>query len=91
MDERTRFEMYYPPFEGAIGAGVGSIMCSYNKVSGVHACASPRILQGHLRRQMAFEGFVVSDWWAVKSSSAAHAGCDMNMPGNNASTSFAGS
>ena len=28
VDERTRFEMYYPPFAGASEAGVGSIMCS---------------------------------------------------------------
>ena len=28
VDERTRFEMYYPPFQGAIDAGVGSFMCS---------------------------------------------------------------
>ena len=27
VDERTMFELYYPPFEGAIKAGVGSIMC----------------------------------------------------------------
>ena len=35
VDERTRFEMYYPPFEGASNAGVGSIMwcVSYNRVS----------------------------------------------------------
>ena len=29
VDERTRFELYYPPFEAAIAAGVGSFMCSY--------------------------------------------------------------
>lgn len=28
VDERTRWEMYYPPFLGAIKAEVGSIMCS---------------------------------------------------------------
>ena len=28
VDERTRFEMYYPPFLGAAKAGLGSIMCS---------------------------------------------------------------
>ena len=27
VDERTRFEIYYPPFEGAIEAKVGSFMC----------------------------------------------------------------
>ena len=29
VDDRTRFEMYYPAFKGAVDAGVGSIMCSY--------------------------------------------------------------
>jgi beta-glucosidase len=28
VDERTRFQMYYPPFAGALDADVGSIMCS---------------------------------------------------------------
>jgi len=28
IDERTRFEMYYEPFQGAIEANVSSIMCS---------------------------------------------------------------
>jgi beta-glucosidase len=27
VDERTQFELYYPPFEGAIQAGLGSVMC----------------------------------------------------------------
>ena len=41
VNERTMFEMYYPPFEGAIQAGVGSIMCSYNKINGTYACENP--------------------------------------------------
>ena len=32
VDERTQFEMYYPPFQGAVDADVGSVMCSYNKI-----------------------------------------------------------
>ena len=28
VDERTRFEIYYGPFRGAVEAGVGSVMCS---------------------------------------------------------------
>lgn len=34
IDERTLNELYYPPFEGAIKAGVMSIMCSYNRING---------------------------------------------------------
>ena len=33
VDERTRYEIYYPPFEGAVDANVGSFMCSYNKIN----------------------------------------------------------
>ncbi len=33
VGERPQFELYYPPFEAAIKAGVGSAMCSYNKAS----------------------------------------------------------
>ena len=29
VDERTLFEIYLPPFEGAVKAGLGSVMCSY--------------------------------------------------------------
>ena len=32
-DERTLFELYYRGYKGAIDAGVGSFMCSYNRVS----------------------------------------------------------
>ena len=31
VDERTRFEMYYPPFAGAVKAGLGSIMVSVHR------------------------------------------------------------
>ena len=32
IDERTLQEIYLPPFTAAIAAGVGAIMCSYNKM-----------------------------------------------------------
>jgi beta-glucosidase len=49
IDERTQFELYYPPFEGAIEAGVASVMCSYNLVNGKHSCANENILNTDLR------------------------------------------
>ena len=36
VDERTRFELYYEPFQGAVDAHVGSFMCSYNRCE--HVC-----------------------------------------------------
>lgn len=57
--------MYYAPFEASIKAGVGSAMCSYNKINQVYACANNQTLNYHLRDIMGFEGFVMSDWGAV--------------------------
>ena len=33
VDERTRWEIYYPPFEAAVSAGAGATMCAYNRVT----------------------------------------------------------
>jgi len=82
-DERTRFEMHYPPFEAAVRAGVGAVMCAYSKLSidgGAHtwACENAALLRRDLKGRMGFKGFVVSDWEATHSL-AIDAGLDMEM------------
>ena len=82
-DERTRFEMHYPPFAAAVDAGVGAFMCSYNKLSidgGKHtwACENPKLLKTDLRERLGFKGFIMSDW-AATHSVAIEAGLDMEM------------
>lgn len=67
IDERTQVEMYFPPFESAINAGVDSAMCSYNKVNHIWACANNHTLNYHMKERMGFEGFVMSDWGATHS------------------------
>eukprot|EP01040_Poterioochromonas_malhamensis_P002838 gene2838-3022_t len=80
VDERTRFELYYPPFEAANKAGVLSVMCAYNRINDVYACQNNDTLS-HLRNDLGFEGWVVSDWTATKSTSTSlHAGLDQEMP-----------
>jgi len=78
IDERTLFEMYYPPFEGAIEGGIGSMMCSYNRLNGTYSCENPVTL-GHLKNELGFKGFVMSDWGATHSASMKQ-GLDMEMP-----------
>eukprot|EP00933_Yihiella_yeosuensis_P036432 TRINITY_DN3017_c4_g1_i1.p1 TRINITY_DN3017_c4_g1~~TRINITY_DN3017_c4_g1_i1.p1 ORF type:complete len:775 (-),score=157.33 TRINITY_DN3017_c4_g1_i1:262-2586(-) len=80
-DERTAKELYYPPFQAAVDAGVASFMCSYNKVNGTYACGNKKLLKETLRGSMGFQGFVMSDWTAMHKSSDLNAGLDMEMPG----------
>ncbi|MBV9801828.1 MAG: glycoside hydrolase family 3 C-terminal domain-containing protein [Solirubrobacterales bacterium] len=80
--ERTMQEIDLPAFEAAVNAGVGSVMCSYNRINGVYACQDPYTLHDVLDDQFGFTGFVMSDWGANHSTAAsANAGMDMEMPG----------
>lgn len=80
VDEQTAWEIYYPPFEAAVKAGVGSFMCGYNKVNGTWLCENEKVLQVDLKGKMGFRGFVMSDWFAIHSSSW-DKGLDQCMPG----------
>jgi len=80
--DRTLWEVYYPPFEAAVRAGVAAFMCGYNQVNGSYVCGSAHVLQTHLKRQMRFRGWVMSDWWATHDTGAAARGVDQNMPGS---------
>jgi len=81
VDARTAWELYYPPFEAAVEAGVGAFMCGYNKVNGIYACENDQLLNQDLKGTMGFRGFVQSDWGAVHSSGAIKRGLDQDMPG----------
>jgi len=83
VDERSLREIYLPPFEAAVKeADVKSVMGAYNFVNGDHACAHPDLLVGVLKEEWGFDGFVVSDWGAIKETVApALHGLDLEMPG----------
>jgi len=80
VDERTMQEIDLPAFQAAVKAGVGSVMCSYNRVNSVYACENPTLLNGYLKHQFAFPGWVMSDWSATHSTApAANAGFYQEM------------
>ena len=83
MDERTLRELYLLPFELAVReGGTLGIMTSYNRLNGTYNAESQWLLQGILRDEWGFEGFVVTDWFAGGTTAgAAHAGLDLEMPG----------
>ena len=79
VDERTRFEIYYPAFQAAVDAGVGSFMCSYNRINGVWSCEN-NVTLSELKRDLNFTGWVMSDWGGTHSTVlAANAGLDQEM------------
>ncbi|KAM0724225.1 hypothetical protein Q7P37_000107 [Cladosporium fusiforme] len=83
IDDRTLHEIYAWPFADSVRAGVASVMCSYNQVNNSYACQNSRLLNGVLKDELGFQGFVQSDWLAQRSGVAsALAGLDMSMPGD---------
>lgn len=66
MSERTLREIYLPPFEAAVDAGVGTLMSSFNEIGGVPSSANKWLMTDVLRGKWKFNGFVVSDYAAVE-------------------------
>ncbi|UQS23853.1 glycoside hydrolase family 3 C-terminal domain-containing protein [Amycolatopsis thermalba] len=83
VDERTLREMYLRAFQRVVTqARPWTVMCSYNRINGVHASQNRWLLTEVLRDEWGFEGVVVSDWGAVADRVAAvAAGLDLTMPG----------
>ena len=66
VSEADLRESYLPQFKTAVKeGGAYSVMCSYNRVDGLPACASPRLLEDILRKEWGFAGYVVSDCGAI--------------------------
>ena len=66
VSDQDLVETYLPSFQSCIeDAQVASIMCSYNSINGVPACANQFVLQTIARESYHLNGFVVSDCGAV--------------------------
>jgi beta-glucosidase len=57
--------VYFPPFQAAVAAGVGSFMSAYMDLNDVPAGANRWLLTDVLRGEWGFQGFVVSDAFGV--------------------------
>ncbi len=82
VDERTLQEIYLPPYAAAVAeAHVGTFMCAYVKTNGVYSCENAHLLQDLLRKQLKFDGWVMTDWGAAHSTiDSANNGLDQQMP-----------
>lgn len=64
--DRDLAQTYLPAFEYLVReAGVAGVMCSYNRINGVPACAHEPLLRDTLRGRWGFDGYMVSDCGAV--------------------------
>ncbi|WP_157250285.1 glycoside hydrolase family 3 C-terminal domain-containing protein [Nonomuraea typhae] len=82
VDLRTLREIYLPAFRRVITqADPWTVMCSYNRLNGVHASQNHWLLTEVLRGEWGYTGLVVSDWGAVVDRvKALAAGLDLEMP-----------
>ncbi|XP_071112530.1 uncharacterized protein [Haliotis cracherodii] len=63
---------FLPAFRFCVMAGTYSIMCSFNRINGVPACANQKLLTDILRTEWGFKGYVVSDEGAVEIMTGQH-------------------
>ncbi|HEY6739205.1 MAG TPA: glycoside hydrolase family 3 N-terminal domain-containing protein, partial [Actinopolymorphaceae bacterium] len=82
IDERALRELYLAPFEAIVRDGEAwSVMAAYNAVNG-HTMTESAMLEEILKQDWGFDGVVVSDWSAARSTEGtANAGLDLAMPG----------
>ncbi|KAJ7281921.1 putative beta-glucosidase [Mycena rebaudengoi] len=82
LDDKTAHEVYLWPFAEAVRAGSGTIMCSYNQINQTTSCANDHTLNHLLKKELGFQGSVISDWGGTWDSAAsAVGGLDVSMPG----------
>jgi beta-glucosidase len=65
MSTQRLRNLYLPPFKAAIDAGADTAMCSFNAINGVPGCGNDETMNGILKGEWGFDGFVEGDWTAV--------------------------
>ncbi|KAK7108540.1 uncharacterized protein [Littorina saxatilis] len=94
---------HLPAFRMCVQAGTYNLMCSYNRINGIPACANEKLLTEILRKEWGFKGFVISDDNAIKDIITAHkyinnsvdtvaacvnAGCNLELSGRRTTPVF---
>ena len=73
VSKKDLYETYLPAFEAAVKEGkVAGVMGAYNRVNGEPACGSKTLLVDILKNEWGFDGYVVSDCWAIRDFHTEH-------------------
>ncbi len=94
VSKKDLWETYLPAFEALVTeANVEGVMGAYNRTNGEPCCAHPYLIDEVLRKQWGFDGYFVSDCWAIvdfydghnivetpeqAAAMALNAGCNLN-------------
>lgn len=94
VSQKDLYETYLPAFMACVEeADVNGVMGAYNRTNGEPCCGSNTLIRGILRNDWGFDGYFVSDCWAIQdfhkfhrvtntpeesAAMALRAGCDVN-------------
>ncbi|KAL4911101.1 hypothetical protein BDW74DRAFT_172551 [Aspergillus multicolor] len=79
LDDRTLHELYLWPWIDGVANGMGSVMCVMNRVNGIIGCENNHIMNGVLKNETGFKGFIVPDVTApVDETAGLNGGLDWN-------------
>ncbi|KAH3901646.1 probable Beta-glucosidase [Saccharomycodes ludwigii] len=83
VSQRALREIYLEPFRLAIKlANPACIMTAYNKVNGTHCSENESLISNILRKEWAWNGLVMSDWFGTYSTvESLKNGLDIEFPG----------
>lgn len=95
LSERTLRDDYLPAYRESLKAGAAMVMTSFQTLDRVPSTANKKLMREILRREMGFQGVLISDWAAVEelcshgvagdkkeaAKLAAEAGVDIDMMG----------
>jgi beta-glucosidase len=72
IPENTLRDIYLPPFRAAVQAGAKTVMVNSGEINGIPGHTNHYLLTDVLRKELKFEGLVVSDWEDIKKLASVH-------------------
>lgn len=70
LSERTFRQYYLPAYKAGVDAGAGMVMTSFNTVNNIPATANQWLMRDVLRKEMGFDGVLISDFSAIQETVA---------------------
>lgn len=70
MSEREFRQYYLPAYKSAIDSGIEMLMTSFNIINGIPATVNKWLLQELIRKELGFNGIIISDYSAIEETIA---------------------